>query len=657
MVTGEYQQVIDFDRDRVERAWHALIEARPADLGAVRPYILDSWRRCLEMGMDPYTTRAPNIGRGEPLAARLRDNASLVEATRHTWHLLSETLQASESIFILTDRYGVEVESYGKPDLVRAAQREGVGAGYDWSERAAGTNAIATTLALNHPTIVRSAEHFCTAAKRWDCAAAPIRDLNDSTLLGVLDVTSVGDLSDSHTLALAVTAAHQIEHTLHSQELARSVQLLNWYRNASSDWRARAALLLDRKGRVITATDTLRALCGSLPSSVPLVDGRPRMPEDEVLRIHECVAYASPAKGGAKDGPESVPAWEGGVLVLERKKDAGKREQRAAPVQLDDQVLAPMFEQIAAASPGLLDAARRADRMAHAAAPILLTGETGTGKELFARAMHASSNAASGPFVAVNCGTLTKELAASELLGYEAGAFTGASSKGRRGKFEEADGGILFLDEIGDLPVDIQVQLLRVLQDKVVVRVGGNRERHVDVQVIAATNRDLEQEANEGRFRLDLYYRLKVLSLKLPPLRDRKEDISLLVDAFLREMQGLYGLGSKTVSDDLMHLMMNYPWPGNVRELRGFVESMYILSRRPVLTAADLPEDFAGKPLGGPRHSTPPAHSATLDQIECDAIVNELERTGGNLTEAAKHLGISRSTLYRKLDHYDIDYK
>jgi len=649
-VRGEYRQSAQFDRDQVEQAWLALVEGRPTDLGSVRPYILDSWRRCLAMGMDPYTTRAPYIGEGEVLAALVQENASLMAATRHSWDVLSETLEASESIFILTDRRGVELETYGKPELIRSAKREGVGSGYDWSEAAAGTNAIATTLVLNCPTIVRSVEHFCTAAKMWDCAATPIRDLNDGSLLGVLDVTSIGDLSGSHTLALAVTAAHQIEHTLHSLELARSVQLLNWYRNASSRWNARAALLVDRKGRVITATDKLRALCASLPSSLPVVKGRPRLPRGEALRLRECITYPSDEAG-------SDAAWEGGVLVVEGASSGAKRDRQIKPADIEDHGLAPAFADLAARNPGLAEAVRRADRMARAAAPVLLTGETGSGKELFARAIHASSKAAAGPFIAVNCGTLTKELAASELLGYEPGSFTGASSKGRRGKFEEAGGGTLFLDEIGELPLDVQVQLLRVLQDSVVIRVGGNTERRVDVRVIAATNCNLEQAANDGRFRLDLYYRLKVLSLKLPPLRDRKEDISFLISTFLGEMQEVYGLGSKTITDDLMHLIMNYPWPGNVRELRSFIESMYILSLRPILSIADLPEDFATGPLANARNSKLSAPSATLDQIERDAIVAELGRTDNNITEAAKRLGVSRSTLYRKLDHYGIDHK
>lgn len=648
-IRGEYRQSLPFDRERVEQAWLALLEGRPTDLDSVRPYVLDSWRRCLAQGMDPYTTRAPYVGEGDQLAALMQENASLMAATRHTWDVLSATLEASESIFILTDAGGVELETYGKPELIQAAMREGVGSGYDWSEAAAGTNAIATTLVLNCPTVIRSVEHFCTAAKMWDCAAAPIRDLNDGSLLGILDVTSIGDLSDSHTLALAVTAAHQIEHTLHSIELARSVQLLNWYRNGSSRWDTSAALLVDRKGGVITATDQVRALCGSPPSRLPVVNDRPRLPEGDALRIRECFSYASDAGHAG--------AWEGGVIVVEGAAKGRKRERQLARAEREGEDMAPAFAELAARNPGLVDVLRRADRMAHAAAPVLLSGETGSGKELFARAIHVSSGAAAGPFIAVNCGTLTQELAASELLGYEPGSFTGASSKGRRGKFEEADGGTLFLDEIGELPFDVQVQLLRVLQDGVVVRVGGVQERHVNVRIIAATNRNLEQDANDGHFRPDLYYRLKVLGLKLPPLRERREDISPLVSTFLSEMQEVYGLGSKVISDDLMHLFMNYPWPGNVRELRALIENLYILSRRPILMIADLPEDFATGPLAStrnPKHATP---SATLDQIECDAIVAELGRTGNNLTEAAKRLGVSRSTLYRKLDHYGINYK
>ena len=548
----EHTKSPKFDRRRVATCWKAFVEGQPFARNGARDLIIESWERCRLLGVDAQNQRAPHVGLGAPIEKLLRANAELMQAADYTWQVLSESLAASESIFVVTDAQGVLLDVRGNSELVEAAAREHVGPGYDWSEQASGTNAIGTALMLDSPTIVRSVEHFCVAAKIWDCAASPVRDLSDGTLLGLLDVTSIGDMSDSHTLALAVTAAHQIEHTLHSQELARSVQLLNWYRAMDSRWGDHMALLLDRKGGVITATESVPARYGSTPLDFPVTDGRPVMPMESDMAIVECIPYRLPADlrgSGASD------KWEGGIVVIDvvHSTHADAALHTASRTFGDD--IDPAFRRITTNNPRLIEMMRRAERMARANSPILLSGETGSGKELFARAIHECSNVSSGPFIAVNSGTLTKELAASELLGYEPGAFTGASSKGRRGKFEDADGGTLFLDEIGELPLDVQVHLLRVLQDNAVVRVGGNQERRVQVRIIAATNRNLDQEAEAEHFRSDLYYRLKVLNLALPPLRERPDDIELLVDTFLRRMQGTYGLGGKTVSTAMLKIL------------------------------------------------------------------------------------------------------
>jgi transcriptional regulator with PAS, ATPase and Fis domain len=294
-----------------------------------------------------------------------------------------------------------------------------------------------------------------------------------------------------------------------------------------------------------------------------------------------------------------------------------------------------------------------AARMAQSRAPVLLTGESGSGKELFAAAIHASSFVSGGPFVAVNCGTLSKELAVTELLGYEPGAFTGASPKGRPGKFEQADRGTIFLDEIGELSTEVQVHLLRVLQDHVVVRVGGNNTRQTNVRVIAATNRNLESEAAAGRFRTDLYYRLKVLNLSLPPLRERVKDIELLARRYIRRLHENYGLGIKTISRPLLLAMEHYHWPGNVRELHGVLERMYILSGNPTLTLQDLPRDIDQLATVQGSRVVATANQK-LDQIEANAIRSVLAQSGSSLSQIARQLGISRTTLYRRMKMYDI---
>lgn len=640
----------EFDRKAVAEAWLAFIEQRPLVPGVVRDLVVDSWHRSSELGISPRGEWALRAGDEIAIAALIKANRELLIAAAHTWQLLSESLAASDNVFVVADAAGVTLEVLGSEEFVAAAAQQHVAPGRDWSEAASGTNAIGIALVLDRPTIVRSTEHYCEAAKIWDCAASPIRDLTDGTLLGVLDVTSVGDLSDSHTLALAVTAAHQIEHTLHAQELARTVQLLNWYRTEATRWNDRPALLLDRKGRIVRTSESAQAFVAANAPEIELRNGRPCLDGEQPARVVKTLPYHPPAD--LHDGLEAG-VWYGGVVVI--KIDRTRRAGSASSASTDARArLHPAFERITTADPGLLEVMRLAERMARANSPILLNGETGSGKELFARAVHDCSNVADEPFIAVNCGTLTRELAASELLGYEAGAFTGASGKGRRGKFEEADGGTLFLDEIGELPLDVQVHLLRVLQDNVVVRVGGNAERRVKVRIIAATHRDLERDATDGRFRSDLLFRLRVLGLTLPPLRERRADISLLVGRHLLRLQATYGLGIKSVSPDLADLLIRHPWPGNVRELHALIESMYIISDRSVLTPAELPDGFVSAISSMCVRPTPEMTPSSLERAERELIVQEIARHGHNMSAVARRLGISRSTLYRKIKQYEI---
>ena len=281
---------------------------------------------------------------------------------------------------------------------------------------------------------------------------------------------------------------------------------------------------------------------------------------------------------------------------------------------------------------------------------VLIRGESGTGKELIARAIHYSGSRAPKPFVAVNCAALTESLLESELFGYEKGAFTGAGGQ-TRGKFEMAEGGTIFLDEIGDISPKLQADLLRVLQEKSFYRVGGSTEVHVDVRVIAATNKDLQEAVRQERFRDDLYYRLNVIEIRIPPLRERREDIPLLTDHLVERIARELGKEIAGVSEGALHLLMDYDWPGNVRELENALERAMVTSRSRVLTEADFA--FLEREVSAKRAWSVPG-GVTMEELERRAIIATLERTAGNIKEAAAMLGIDRSTLYDKLKRYEI---
>jgi transcriptional regulator with PAS, ATPase and Fis domain len=284
---------------------------------------------------------------------------------------------------------------------------------------------------------------------------------------------------------------------------------------------------------------------------------------------------------------------------------------------------------------------------------VLILGESGTGKELVAQALHHNSPRRKGPFVAVNCAAVPATLVESELFGHVRGAFTGATDR-RIGRFEQADGGTLFIDEIGDFELGLQAKLLRVLETLTLTPVGGHEDHKVNVRVVAATSRDIRKMVEEGKFREDLFYRLNVVMIGLPPLRDRTDDIPILVDYFLKEITEQKHTASRRISREVMDRLLVYRWPGNVRELRNTLESMLVLAEGDVMTERDLPDRVLNGALAAATPSELPA-GLTMDELERLAIVHALEKSLGNRTHAATKLGISVRTLQRKLRQYQGD--
>jgi transcriptional regulator with PAS, ATPase and Fis domain len=286
--------------------------------------------------------------------------------------------------------------------------------------------------------------------------------------------------------------------------------------------------------------------------------------------------------------------------------------------------------------------------------PVVLLGESGTGKELFAQAIHSESARGDGPFIAVNCGCIPAALLEAELFGYEAGTFTGARADGNSGKFEEANGGTLFLDEVSELTPQAQTALLRVLQEREVVRLGGSSPRPVDVRILAASNKSLSGEITAGRFRSDLYYRLNVLSIEVPPLRDRGPDLALLARAFLASAEGVVGRPGLAFSDDALRALAEYHWPGNVRELRNVVLRVAATAPAAIIEVMDLPEEVRqGAPCDLDPGPAEPAVASSADPGR-DAVLRALDAASWNVARTARALGISRMTLYRWLRKYGI---
>ncbi|MCH2175529.1 MAG: sigma-54 dependent transcriptional regulator [Lentisphaeria bacterium] len=311
------------------------------------------------------------------------------------------------------------------------------------------------------------------------------------------------------------------------------------------------------------------------------------------------------------------------------------------------------FEKVIGKAPNMVEVMDTVRQVAPVKTTVLLTGENGTGKEVFARALHQLSNRANKPFVAIHCAALSENLLESELFGHEKGAFTGAMER-KVGRFEAADGGTVFLDEIGEIDASTQVKLLRVLESRRFERVGGSDSVQVDIRLIAATNQNLKAMVAEGTFREDLYYRLDVLNIHIPALRERREDIPLLLAHYLKEFCEENGTDQKELSADVVHILEQYSWPGNVRQLKNVVERMVVLSRNELITEKDIPVDIREEVAGSPIIRQNPEGGLDIESNERYLIEQALEECKGNRTNAAQKLGISRRTLHRKLHHYGI---
>ena len=332
--------------------------------------------------------------------------------------------------------------------------------------------------------------------------------------------------------------------------------------------------------------------------------------------------------------------------ALEHRRLLRRTEQLSA--QLQERF---GFEGIIGQSAAIRRVIQTCRQIAPTDATILIEGESGTGKELVAKALHSNSPRKAGNFVALNCAALSEGILESELFGHEKGSFTGAVTS-RKGRFEHADGGTLFLDEVGDLPVATQIKLLRVIESREIVRVGSNEPRKVDVRLLSATHQHLDDLVQQGKFREDLYFRLKVVRIVLPPLRDRREDIPLLTDHYVRALAAEHSKPVTGITPEAQRVLGAYGWPGNVRELINTLETMIVLAQRPVLDVSDIPPEI--RPVAAPAPGASIQPGIRLDDAERLLIERTLEMTAGNRQEAAKTLGIGERTLYRKIKQYGL---
>lgn len=640
----------------LSRHWQDFLSGRPHP-GGLRPDIVASWQRCQDLGVHPQHQRAPLVLSDREREEHWREHplATLLDQAVQE---LSALADGSGHLVVITDAGGQILRLVGEPAVLRAAERMNFVAGSQWSEAAAGTNAIGTALATGHPIQVFAAEHFCEPVHRWTCSAAPIRDPRTGTPVAVLDLTGFRELVHPHTLTAVVAAAQTVERQLRQQVQEQQVYLGERFLDfLAREPRAELAAV-DRSGRVLRAAPSFHQegwvdRDGRLTALVAAeLEGHP--PE-----------WAAAGRSGRRHFT-LYPVHQGAMLVGALVRMAAPGPPAAGRPALPGPVPGPLpgpapnpFAALMGSAPPFRSALAAAARYAATSLPVLVEGESGTGKELLALAIHRASRRAWGPFVAVNCGALPRDLMASEFFGYTGGTFTGADRAGRAGQFEAAHGGSIFLDEIGEMPLEAQVYLLRVLEQGEVMRLGARTPVPVDVRVIAATNRNLALAVLQGTFRADLYYRLNVLSVRLPALRERAGDIPMLFQHFLQQACRDLERGVPALDPAALACLQVYPWPGNIRELRNLAFRL-AHTAGPLLRAADLPPEVqAAGPPGAPPARAPAAGApgpelaeTSLPDLERLAFSQAWARHRGQVVQVARALGISRATAYRKAQQF-----
>ena len=624
----------------IRRAWETFL-AKGVKPAGVQPSLVASWERSRDSGVGVSRVVAPLAPEAE-LFRRRSVTASLLSAARPALERSRFFLPEASSMMILTDADGLILDTAGDPRTLDQGRHNHLEAGGRWEEGVIGTNAIGTALIEGVPVEVSGAEHFCEDVQRWFCAATSLRHPLDGELLGVVDISAPIAHYNPQSLALVVSIGQEIEASLRAAAKAEHEILLRRFVSKRSIWLSEDILVVDRRGLVVHTADNARRWLEARKADL-IQDLRRR------IGSTERDAWEANCRQLFPNASVEIVDHDGqamGCLIIVHRS----RSKPAPPSEVQEPEVG--FAQIIGESLPMREVRERARKLAASNLPILIEGETGVGKELFARAIKAAGPTAGGAFVPLNCGGMPRDLIASELFGYAKGAFTGADENGRAGKIEKADGGVLCLDEIGEMPLDLQSYLLRVLEDGIVYRVGDHICRRVTVRIVSMTNRDLAAEIEAGRFRRDLYYRVAAAKLTIPPLRERGDDVLLLAERFASATARRHGRSAPTFSEEARTQLLAYGWPGNVRELRNVIDSIIALSASNCLGEHDLPSEIR---FHTPAASPSPYQTASdLKAIERIAILTEIQASGGNLTKAAARLGVARSTLYVRLAEYSI---
>lgn len=668
-----YHHLMDSEK-KIWLAREQFQKGLPVDPDLVRPVILESWQRSYEYGL-PFDRATKSVIPPEEVQRRVAERQALCNVAWPVMEELYDFTTGSGFILTLTDEEGYVLKILGDDEIADwAAEENNMIEGCNRCERQVGTNGIGTALAIGKPIQVFAGEHYYPLSAKWICSGAPIFDSQGQTV-AVFCLTGLRDMVSFHTLGLAVATAAAISRQMSMQQALQTVKRIRNQMKEIVEAVPTGIMMLSREMEILQINNKAAKLLALPPIEIigrkfqDIFGPDSLEPGSLTEEIDERIVAVDQAKRRQNYSLAARPTGNGeAVITFERMEAQHRRVNRVIGAKAHF-----TFEDIVGQSPAIKNAITLGRMASENNSKVLLYGESGTGKEMFAQAIHNAGPRRDGPFIAVNCGALPKSLIESELFGYERGAFTGAGSSGYAGKFELAEGGTIFLDEIGDMPFDVQVTLLRVLQNKEVCRLGSTRSIKINVRIIAATNRNLLEAIAGNTFRKDLYYRLNVFNILIPALWERNGDIRCLADYFLNKYAQIAGKEFNGFSGEAYEMLEKHEWRGNVRELENVVEqAIYVASGNVIdlgclgrLALAVAPEPQPGRHMppgtinGHVEKAAKGLESAPvflLHPKDDRAMVEKsLVATGGNVQKAAVLLGISRRTIYRKIELFDID--
>ncbi|PGS74609.1 sigma-54-dependent Fis family transcriptional regulator [Bacillus cereus] len=606
--------------------WKKFVNEGVLDSNRINQRISESWHRCKQANVNPHMNKGQKILSSNIFQEQKKKSEIFLDIALPQIQNMRKTIDELQMMALLIDPDGYVLSLSGNKQTLKRAKHINFIEGVKWTESAVGTNAIGTALEIEEAIMISGTEHYTVASHSWSCAAAPIHN-DDGKLIGVLDFSCPIEFSHPYMLGMVTSIAHAIERECSIRVHQNELHLIHRFLDViDSD---EQVVICNHRDVIVSASKSVRE----------------RINNWSRMKVEELMHHGLETK-------LEIPVYSNERMI--GKCMYLKENKQMNTYSTFTFIKGITFPGVTGTSRAFQHTLEEIKLVSPTDASVYVCGETGVGKEYVARAIHENSPRKDGPFIAVNCGSLPKELMESELFGYAEGAFTGARRQGYKGKFEQANGGTLFLDEIGEVPPEMQVALLRVLQERTITPIGGSKLVPVNIRIITATHKDLLRLVEEGKFRQDLYYRLHVYPLYVPSLIERKEDIPYFIQHFCERKNW-----NVVFPKSIYNQFLQHTWPGNIRELVNVLERIYILSQGREICEKQV-VFLIQTMMGNQEQLELQAENKTehtlhfREKIQRDSMIEALQKTNGNVSLAAKLLNVPRSTFYKRMQKYKL---